>query len=81
VEKLRKILTFAIVLWLIGVFAYGIYHFRDAPIRAHSGGTFAGKQGQAHTYEEFQAFKTWETTLIYSWPIGIVALYLIWRKW
>lgn len=60
---------------MLVIFFYGLIRYPDAPIKpcAVASG-FCGKQNQARTLAEYEAFKRWETLLMICWPIGTVAL-------
>jgi hypothetical protein len=62
------------------VFIYGLIQYPDAPIHPCLAHGYCGKQSQPHTQQEFEEFKLWETTLIWSWPIGMLALFLLKEK-
>jgi hypothetical protein len=69
----------AILLTMLAIFSYGQYRFPDAPIQK-CGSAYCGKQGQPHTKKEFEDFELWETTLMWSWPLGFLALFLLREK-
>ena len=43
---------------------YGVVNFRGAPIRPCDEQKYCGKSGNSVTREEYEAYRTWETTLI-----------------
>ncbi len=61
------------------VFIHGITEFYDAPIRACSEHGYCGKFGQAHTLEQYEAFKTWQANFLTLWPLGMLFLFA-WKK-
>jgi hypothetical protein len=61
------------------VFIHGITEFYDAPIRPCSEHGYCGKYGQAHTLEQYEAFKTWRAIFLIIWPVGLAFLFA-WRK-
>ena len=83
----------AMVRWMFRVvamaavvtFIYGIAEYPDAPISTRDG-KFFGKQGQPHTYLEFEAFSNWERTLEILWTAMFIMFTLRyyvepeWRK-
>lgn len=61
-------------------FAYGVIRFPDSPIHPCRINQYCGKQGQPHTLQDFKAFHFWETTCMYAWPVGLLAMFLLNRK-
>ena len=55
--------------WFIG----GMVLFPDAPIH-QCGLGYCGKQGQAHTKQDFEAFQLWENFMMVGWPFVVVSL-------
>jgi len=63
---------------LMGIlFAYGLIRFPDAPLHACGDNIYCGKQGQPHTERQFKDFEIWQNTLVWVWPIGLLALYVL----
>jgi hypothetical protein len=79
-KNLRRYATYAIATMMFGVFFYGMFHYPDAPIRPCINHGYCGKQGQPHSVQEFSDFKLWETTLMWAWPIGMLALFFLKKK-
>lgn len=82
--KYSKITTAVIAAIMLIFLFYGIVRFPDGPIHPCGISKYCGKQGQPHTLEQYRAFKTWETTLLYMWPVGLLSLVVLnrsrWRK-
>jgi len=76
----RKILSGAIGIAMLCVFAYGIVQFPDAPIHSCGQKSYCGKQGQSHTYEDYVAYSYWHTAFFCVWPIGLLGLVLLSRR-
>lgn len=85
--RLRRVL-----IWFVGVimaiwFFGGFLLFPDAPIGPCGPNTrylysnhpfgYCGKQGQSHTATDFHRFTIWQDTLIFLWPLGLGALFLL----
>jgi hypothetical protein len=61
-----------IVTIMVVLFSYGIVRFPDGPIQpCHTNG-YCGKQGQPHTFQQYRAYKIWESTMLYVWPVGLI---------
>jgi hypothetical protein len=65
---------------MVGLFAYGIILFPDAPIHPCAETHFCGKQGQPRTPDDFRRYQRWETGMLWIWPLGIGALILVKRR-
>ena len=64
---------------MVSVLIYGFARFPDAPIRECAGpGGYCGKHGKPHTEAEYRSFATWQSVLFSLWPLGMLALFLIW---
>jgi hypothetical protein len=46
------------------IMIYGFVKFNDAPIKPCEKHVYCGKGGRAHTIDEYEAFRQWETLLI-----------------
>ena len=79
-KKARLYISFVIAALMGVFFFYGMYQYPDAPIHPCNDHNYCGKQGQPHTQKEFEDFKFWETTLMWSWPLGILFLFLLKEK-
>ena len=79
-QRIRTIASAVLVTGMLCVFAYGMIRFPDAPIHPCPTHDYCGKQGQAHTVDDYTAFTMWERTLFYLWPTGMVTLLLLRRK-
>jgi hypothetical protein len=79
-HRIRTALSWVLITAMFGVFTYGMVRFPDAPIRPCAAQGYCGKQGQPRTYQDYVVFSRWQTTLMYLWPTGIVALVLLRRK-
>ena len=79
-KYLWKTLEGIVLAAMFGYFAYGLARFPDSPIHPCGKGRYCGKQGQAHTLEDFLADQLWQTGLMWGWPLGMVVLVLIKRK-
>jgi len=64
---------------MFSAFAYGLVRFPDGPIHPCATYGYCGKQGQPRTLEDFNAFRAWETAMLWGWPIGLVTLMLLHR--
>ena len=76
-KNLRRFVSYVIGIGMIGLFFYGMYQYPDAPLHPCKEHDYCGKQGQPHTQKQFEEFKRWETTLMWSWPLGMLALFLL----
>ena len=77
----RKAVSAGILTIMLVFFFYGIVRYPDGPIHPCGVNRYCGKQGQPHTLQQYRAFKRWETTLFYMWPVGLVSLALWNRSW
>jgi hypothetical protein len=62
------------------LFCYGLLNYPDAPIHPCVASNFCGKQGQPHTENEYHQFSVWESLLAWSWPSGMLVLFLLNRE-
>lgn len=83
-KRIANAATAVIAAIMLVFFFYGIVRFPDGPVHPCGINRYCGKQGQPHTLQQYRAFKTWETTLLYMWPVGLISLALLnksrWRK-
>jgi len=79
-KQLWKILAGIVIAIMLGYFAYGLVRFPDAPIHPCGENRYCGKQGQPRTVEDYRAHQMWQTGLMWGWPLGIVVLVLIKKK-
>ena len=64
---------------MFSVFFFGFLRFPDAPLHACQGpGGYCGKYGKPHSAAEFRGFTLWQNLLFVLWPLGMVAILLIW---
>jgi hypothetical protein len=70
----RKNLAGIILGSMLVFFFSGILRFPDSPIQPCGVNKFCGKQGQPHTLEEYNSFKTWETILLWVWLPGLITV-------
>ncbi len=75
--KIRKTASATISAIMLVIFFYGILRFPDGPIHPCGINRYCGKQGQPHTLQQYRAFKSWETTFVYIWPVGLLSLWLL----
>jgi hypothetical protein len=80
VKYLWKIISGIILASMIGYFAYGMIRFPDSPIHPCGDRRYCGKQGRPHSVEDYRAHQSWQTGLMWGWPLGMVVLVLIKRK-
>ena len=66
---------------MAAVFIYGAVRYHDAPLRECTEHGYCGKWGRPHTADEYHAFIIWQTTLIVTWPIGILVLLCLAWGW
>lgn len=80
--KIIRRVTSAII-WaaMFAYFFYGTFRFPDGPIHPCGINRYCGKQGQPHTLRQYRAYKTWNTSLLYIWPVGLVSLALLNKSW
>jgi len=79
-KDLWKILGAIVVIAMVGYFAYGMIRFPDSPIHPCGQGRYCGKQGQPHTLEDYRGDQLWQTGLMGGWPVGMVLIVLIKKK-
>jgi len=65
---------------MVGVFLFGFIRFSDGPIHECREHGYCGKQGQAHTADDYRAFQIWEGLLAATWIPGAIVLYLHQRR-
>lgn len=80
IMKLLQLLSKIILILMIVVFCYGTYKFPDAPIHPCGENKYCGKGGQFHSQQDYEIFKIWENTLMITWSIGIIILFIADRK-
>lgn len=73
----KMALTYLVLAYLFAVFGYGLIKYPDAPLHPCTSAGYCGKQGQAHGAQQYQQFSRWQATFEWSWPIGMLALYLL----
>jgi len=78
-RRLLMGLAAVVVAWCAGVFAYGFVNFPANPYRPCGGGAYCDKLGRLHSKAEFEAFSHWNRMLLWSWPLGIVAIIALQR--
>jgi hypothetical protein len=78
--KVRTALTVVIMGYMIILFTYGLVRYPDAPIHPCITAGYCGKQGQPHTQQQYRQFLTWQSTLEWSWPFGMLALFFLNRE-
>jgi hypothetical protein len=76
-RRWRRNASIVIAIMMGILFAYGLIRYPDAPLHPCAEHGFCGKQGQAHTQQEFEGFDRWQNTLFWVWPIGMAALYIL----
>ena len=79
-QRARRYISWVVGAIMMVTLVYGFWRFPDAPIHPCSEHGYCGKQGQPHSQQDFAAFHVWETALIWMWPPGMLALYLLQRK-
>lgn len=81
---ISKAATAVIVAIMFALLTYGLVRFPDGPIHPCGIDRYCGKQGQPHTLQQYRAYETWETTMLYTWPVGLISLALLnksrWRR-
>lgn len=75
-----KIVVVVVVAWMLVIFSYGIFRYPDGPIHECAGQGYCGKQGQPHSEREYRQYLEWRTTIAWSWPPGLLILFLANRK-
>jgi hypothetical protein len=75
-----KILGGVVMATMLVYFVYGLVRFPDAPIHPCGEGRYCGKQGQPHAVEDYRAHQSWQIGLMWLWPLGMIALFLIKKK-
>jgi hypothetical protein len=78
--RTRASLAAVIFVAMACIHSYGIERFPDSPIRPCGVDQYCGKQGQAHTSEDFTAYRRWETAMLVTWPAGMLSLFLLLRR-
>lgn len=76
-KVISKTATAVIVAVMFVVFLYGLVRFPDGPIHPCDPNGYCGKQGQPHTAQQYRAYRNWETTMLYLWPVGLISLVLL----
>ena len=72
-RKTARLLLSLYIAVAVAHFFYGIVRFPDSPIKPCGEQHFCGKQGQPRTEVEYHAFNRWNTLMIWSWPLVLVA--------
>jgi hypothetical protein len=62
---------------MFALFGYGLARYPDAPLHPCTDAGYCGKQGQLHTQRQYDQFRWWQSAFEWSWPIGMLALYLL----
>lgn len=75
--RLRTALTYVVLAYMFTLFGYGLIKYPDAPLHPCIRASYCGKQGQSHTQQQYDRFLAWQATFEWSWPIGMLALYLL----
>ena len=75
-----KILGGVVMATMLGFLVYGLVRFPDSPIHPCGDGGYCGKQGRPHSIEDYRAHQFWQTGLMWLWPLGMIALFLIKKK-
>jgi hypothetical protein len=80
--RIALLLAPLVIVWCLGLFAYGLALYPDAPYKAcNSAGNYCGKTGHLHTEKEYESQQQWQRALLVSFPFGILAgIYLARRK-
>lgn len=79
-KKARTLAAIVISGWMLGVFAYGIAIYPDAPIKQCGQGAYCGKAAQPRTLDEYNAFIAWQRTFFVSWAAGALSLFFLGRN-
>jgi hypothetical protein len=74
---LRTTVTCLVLAYMLTLFGYGLVKYPDAPLHPCSSAGYCGKQGQPHGMEQYERFRSWQAAFEWSWPIGMLALYLL----
>lgn len=74
---LRSALTYLVLAYMFTLFGYGLIAYPDAPLHPCTSVGYCGKQGQLHTQRQYERFLGWQAAFEWSWPIGMLALYLL----
>jgi hypothetical protein len=74
--RILKVVVVAVVTWMLVLFAYGVLRYHDGPIHQCASHGYCGKQGQPHTESEYRQYLEWQTTIEWSWPPGLLVLFL-----
>jgi len=67
-------LVFAMIATDYLIFAYGTSRFSDGPISPCGEDRYCGKQGQAHSLEDYDAYVAWERALLLSGIAVVITL-------
>lgn len=78
---MRKLAIGAVGLLMLGLFAYTIARFPNGPVFP-CGGAYctARTPGVIWSAEEYRAYKEWERVMFFTWPLGLLVLYLLNRS-
>jgi len=73
----------AIMAAMLASLVYSSTRWPDSPIKPCTGrqsvGYYCGKQGQLHTYEEFEVYQRFSTAFFIGWPLGMICIVLLHR--
>ena len=78
-RRLSRFIAGTFIAFGFAWFLWGVVNFPDAPIR-RCGVSYCGKQSQPHTQTDFDRFCTWETGLMFGWPIVMLGLWWLARR-
>ena len=79
VRRLLMGLAAAVVAWCAALFVNGFVNFPANPYKPCAGIAYCDKLGRQHSPAEFEAFSRWNRMLLWSWPLGIIAILAIQR--
>jgi len=72
-------LAAVVVVWCAALFAYGFVNFPATPYKPCGGDAYCDKLGRQHSKAEVEAYSHWNRMLLWSWPLGMVAIVAIQR--
>jgi hypothetical protein len=80
--KIANIISHAVAIWCLLLFACGLAVFPDAPYQpCDSGDGYCGKSGHAHSRTQYESERRWENAIIYSAPFGILGAIFAVRRY